>query len=83
MAPILPDGMNSKNEDIPGPSVIPKALAPTKIAENLLYAQVSILMAKNFLVINLDPPYPTKILPTIKKTKPAIFPDSLFKVSVK
>ena len=57
-------------EDIPGPKHIPRALTPTKMAEYVLYAQISTLIAKNFLVINLEPPNPTNILPITKNTNP-------------
>lgn len=67
VAPIYPSGINSRKELSPGPKVIPKELIATKIAENLLCAQTSTLIAVNFLVINLEPPAPNNILPAINK----------------
>lgn len=80
----VPSGMNSNTELRPGPNVIPKALIPTKIADILLYAQISIFIARYLRVNNLDPPIPKIILPAINIIKPdCFFPVLMLTVSAK
>lgn len=76
-------GINSKKEEIPGPIVYPKALIPTNIAEYLLIAQISILIAINFLIINRAPPNPIRTLPITIKITPTVLECFWLTVSAK